>query len=74
MSWEQVGKYPVDVILSSVRAMPPDGLRKIATFASLPAVRVGQLWPWKFASMDYVDQARSMTQLAGWLSGAEKVA
>lgn len=39
-----------------------------------PALRAGQLWPWKFASMDYVDQARSMTQLAGWLTSARNVA
>ena len=74
LSWEQIGKYPVDLILYSVRAMPPEGLRKIATFASLPAVRAGQLRPWKFASMDYVDQAKAMSLLAGWLNGARKVA
>jgi hypothetical protein len=49
-------------------------LRKIPTFASLPAVRAGQLRPWMFASMSYVDQAKAMSQLAGWLNDAEKVA
>lgn len=57
-----------------VRGVSREAGRRSAAVAELPAVRAGHLWPWKFASMDYVDQAKAMSQLAGWLTSAEKVA
>ena len=43
------------------------------TAALLPAVQAGQLHPWKYIGMDYVAQAAYMTELAGWLTEAQKV-
>ncbi|GAB3434690.1 ABC transporter substrate-binding protein [Flindersiella endophytica] len=73
ISWEQVDKYPADVILYSLRAMGPAGLSKQPTFAELPAVKAGQLYPWKYGSLDYVAQAAIMAELAGFLSRSKVV-
>lgn len=73
LSWEQVDKYPADVILYSLRAMGPADLKKQPTFAELPAVKAGQLYPWKYGSLDYVAQAAIMSELAGWLDNSEQV-
>jgi iron complex transport system substrate-binding protein len=73
LSWEQVDKYPADVILYSLRAMGPAGLKKQPTFAELPAVKAGQLYPWKYGSLDYVAQAAIMAELARFLSKSKPV-
>jgi len=73
VSWENIGKYPVDVVLYSLRAMDRDALLQQATFARTPAGATGQVYPWEFSSMDYVAQARTMTKLAANLEAARKV-
>jgi iron complex transport system substrate-binding protein len=73
LSWEQVDKYPADVVLYSLRAMGPADLKKQPTFAELPAVKAGQLYPWKYGSLDYVAQTAIMAELAGFLSKSEQV-
>ncbi|MDQ3578147.1 MAG: ABC transporter substrate-binding protein [Actinomycetota bacterium] len=48
ISWEQVSKYPADLILTDARdqALSQSDLAKIPTWAQLPAVRAGQLGLW----------------------------
>jgi iron complex transport system substrate-binding protein len=75
VGWEEVPNHPSDVILYSLRfSMTPEEIAAQPTAALLPAVRAGQLHPWKYLGMDYVAQAEYMTELAGWLTEAQKVA
>ena len=53
--------------------MTPEEIAAQPTAALLPAVQAGQLYPWKYLGMDYVAQADYMTELAGWLTEAQKV-
>jgi iron complex transport system substrate-binding protein len=53
--------------------MTPEEIAAQPTAALLPAVKAGQLYPWKYLGMDYVAQAEYMTELAGWLTEAQKV-
>ena len=48
-SFELFGKYPADLILYSdiPGAMTPKQLASVPTWASLPAVKAGQLLPWR---------------------------
>lgn len=48
LSWEQADKYPADVILYDTRnaSFFTTDLASYPTFARLPAVRAGQLYPW----------------------------
>jgi iron complex transport system substrate-binding protein len=48
LSWEQAGKYQADAILYDTRpfAMPLADVKKIPTFAALPAVQAGQIGAW----------------------------
>ena len=74
VGWEEVPNHPSDVILYSLRfSMSPEEIAAQPTAALLPAVRAGQLYPWKYLGMDYVAQADYMTELAGWLTEAQKV-
>jgi iron complex transport system substrate-binding protein len=74
VGWEEVGNHPSDVLLYSMRlSMSPEEIAAQPTAALLPAVQAGQLYPWKYLGMDYVAQAEYMTELAGWLSEAQKV-
>jgi iron complex transport system substrate-binding protein len=75
VGWEEVTDHPSDVLLYSLRfSMTPEEIAAQPTAALLPAVRAGQLHPWKYIGMDYRAQAAYMTELAGYLTGAEKVA
>jgi iron complex transport system substrate-binding protein len=74
VGWEEVPGHPSDVLLYSLRfSMTPAEIAAQPTAALLPAVHVGQLYPWKYLGMDYVAQAEYMTELAGWLTEAQKV-
>jgi len=73
LSWENIDKYPVDVVLYSLRAMTKDAMMAQPTFASLPAAAAGQVYPWEFMSMDYRGQAIVLGNLAENLSAARKV-
>jgi iron complex transport system substrate-binding protein len=74
VGWEEVPNHPSDVILYSLRfSMSPEQIAAQPTAALLPAVQAGQLYPWKYLGMDYVAQAQYMTELAGWLTEAQKV-
>lgn len=73
-SWENAGKAMTgDVILLSVEGYQVDDLKKQATFAKHPALRAGQVFPNAYTSMDYSAQAKSMGQLAAWLTQSKKV-
>jgi iron complex transport system substrate-binding protein len=75
VGWEEVTDHPSDVLLYSLRfSMSPEEIAAQPTAALLPAVQAGQLYPWKYLGMDYVAQARYMTELAGWLTEAQQVA
>src|SRR4051794_17279648 len=74
VSWENVTAHPSDVLLYSLRfSMSPEEIAAQPTAALLPAVQAGQLYPWKYIGMDYQAQAAYMEELAGHLTGAEKV-
>jgi iron complex transport system substrate-binding protein len=74
VSWERVTEYPSDVILYSLRGgETPEQMRAQPTYTLLPAVQAGQEYPWEYVGMDHVAQAAYMTELAGWLTEAEKV-
>jgi len=48
LSWEQLGKYPADLILIDARdaALQPDQLAERDVWNTLPAVQAGQIGPW----------------------------
>jgi iron complex transport system substrate-binding protein len=74
VGWENVTDHPSDVLLYSLRfSMTPAEIAAQPTAALLPAVRAGQLYPWKYIGMDYQAQAAYMEELAGHLAEAEKV-
>ncbi|MEV0197418.1 ABC transporter substrate-binding protein [Nonomuraea sp. NPDC050691] len=49
LSWENADTYDADVILYDTRsqALQPPEMMKKPTFAKLPAVKAGQLYPWQ---------------------------
>jgi iron complex transport system substrate-binding protein len=74
VGWEEVPNHPSDVLLYSLRfSMTPEEIAAQPTAALLPAVQAGQMYPWKYLGMDYRAQAEYMTELAGWLTEAQKV-
>ncbi|MBB3085267.1 ABC transporter substrate-binding protein [Geodermatophilus sabuli] len=74
VGWEEVPNHPSDVILYSLRfSMTPEEIAAQPTAALLPAVRAGQLYPWKYIGMDHVAQAAYMEELAGYLTEAREV-
>jgi iron complex transport system substrate-binding protein len=74
VSWERVTDHPSDVLLYSLRGgETPEQMRAQPTYPLLPAVQAGQEHPWKYIGMDHVAQAAYMSELAGWLTEAEKV-
>lgn len=59
LSWEQVNKYPVDLVFQDHRGEPdnaPGQLMSIATWASHPAVKAGQVGNW---DTDFVASRRA---------------
>jgi iron complex transport system substrate-binding protein len=74
VSWENVGSLPADVVLDSqIDDMTAEQMLAQPTFAATAAGRAGQVYPWVFASLDYVGQAAYMTELAERLETARKV-
>lgn len=49
LTWEDADAYPADLILRDVRwqALPVAELEKIPTWATMPAVKAGQVTPWQ---------------------------
>lgn len=73
-SWENASKYTPDVVLyTPIDALDADGLKAQPTFAPTPAAQASQLYPWYFGSMDYVQQARVLNDLADQLEKSNKV-
>jgi len=69
MSWEQVNRFPADLILYDVRtqALTLDQLKQISVFNELPAVKAGALVPWRTENpYSYV----SYTQIANEVADA----
>ncbi|MEV0618965.1 ABC transporter substrate-binding protein [Nonomuraea sp. NPDC050404] len=66
LSWENADKYQADVILSDARAqsMKPEEMAKKPTWAKLPAVKAGQVYPWHAAERySYLGYAKVMEEL-----------
>ena len=69
LSWENADRYDPDLVLNSQRgSYSTEQLQDQPVFGSLPAVRDGDVQPWKFKSMDYPSLTSYMEELAGWLS------
>ncbi|MFP5020239.1 ABC transporter substrate-binding protein [Pseudonocardia phyllosphaerae] len=67
LSWEQVGKYPSDLILTDIRtfSLPQQQMiKQFPTFAALPAVKAGQLGGWngepRFSYQGSVEEVRNL--------------
>ncbi|TDD01186.1 ABC transporter substrate-binding protein [Nonomuraea deserti] len=66
LSWENADKYDADVILVDARAqsMKIEEMAGKPTWAKLPAVRAGQLYPWHAAERySYLGYAKVMEEL-----------
>lgn len=49
LSWEEAGRYPVDLLIMDDRqwsSTPEELIEKVPTFAALPAVKAGAYGPW----------------------------
>lgn len=61
LSWEQAGKYPVDLFLIDSRQWSATGeqlVEKVPTFAALPAAKAGQFGGW---DIEYVPSYKGFT-------------
>ncbi len=77
LSWENVDKYPADLILLDSRssALQPKDLTGKPTWAALPAVKAGQVTPWlSELQYSYTACAPLIEALAAAVRGARKVA
>ncbi|GLY04442.1 ABC transporter substrate-binding protein [Actinoplanes sp. NBRC 101535] len=76
-SWESATDYKdADVILVDARTYDASkaDLAKIATWANLPAVKAGQIYPWYAAApYSYTSYAKIYQELAGQLTAAKKL-
>ncbi|MEV4177575.1 ABC transporter substrate-binding protein [Nonomuraea sp. NPDC049709] len=66
LSWENADKYQADVILVDARSqsMKIEEMAKKPTWAKLPAVKAGQLYPWHAAERySYLGYAKVMEEL-----------
>lgn len=73
-SWENAGKVMGgDIILLSNEGYQIEDLKKQATFATHPALVAGQVHSNPYVAMDYAAQAKTMDQLAAWLSESQDV-
>ncbi|MEV4110400.1 ABC transporter substrate-binding protein [Nonomuraea sp. NPDC049695] len=73
LSWENADKYQADVILVDARSqsMKTEEMAKKPTWAKLPAVRAGQLYPWHAAERySYLGYAQVMEELKADLDQA----
>ncbi|GAA5055441.1 iron complex transport system substrate-binding protein [Thermocatellispora tengchongensis] len=76
LSWENADKYPADVILYDARtqAMTPEQMRAKPTWAGLPAVKAGQIYPWHAAERySYLGYAQVLEELNANLAKARKI-
>ena len=63
LSWEQAGKYPVDLFLIDARQGSATGeqlVESVPTFASLPAAKAGQFGGW---DIEYVPSYKGVTPI-----------
>jgi iron complex transport system substrate-binding protein len=78
LSWENVGKYPLDVILYDTRtqALPNEELRRtVPAWAALPAVRNNQIIDWySEAQLSYQGYAPRLADVAAKLATFKKIA
>ncbi|GGO66846.1 ABC transporter substrate-binding protein [Nonomuraea cavernae] len=73
LSWENADKYAADVILVDARAqsMKPAEMAAKPTWAKLPAVKAGQVYPWHAAERySHLGYAKVMEELKGHLEKA----
>ncbi|WP_188193055.1 ABC transporter substrate-binding protein [Nonomuraea sp. SYSU D8015] len=76
LSWENADEYDADVILYDTRtqALKPEEMLKKPTFAKLPAVVAGQLYPWNAeAPYSYQGYAAFLEGLVANLKKAKKL-
>ncbi|MDA0637424.1 ABC transporter substrate-binding protein [Nonomuraea sp. MCN248] len=76
LSWENADTYDADVILYDTRtqALKPEEMMKKPTFAELPAVKAGQLYPWRAeAPFSYQGYADFLEELVANLKKASKL-
>ncbi|MGW7485191.1 ABC transporter substrate-binding protein [Nonomuraea muscovyensis] len=76
LSWENADTYEADVILYDTRtqSLTPEEMKKKPTFAKLPAVRAGQLYPWRAeAPFSYQGYAAYLEELVANLKKASKL-
>ncbi|GAA4517836.1 MULTISPECIES: ABC transporter substrate-binding protein [Nonomuraea] len=76
LSWENADTYDADVILYDTRtqALKPEEMMKKPTFAELPAVKAGQLYPWRAeAPFSYQGYADFLEELVANLKKANKL-
>lgn len=74
LSWENADKYPADVILYDARAqsMKLEEMMKKPTFADLPAVKAGQVYPWRAEErFSYLGHANMLEELIANLEKAK---
>lgn len=74
LSWENADEYDADVILYDTRtqALKPEEMMKKPTFAKLPAVEAGQLYPWSAeAPFSYQGYATFLEELVANLKKAK---
>ncbi len=74
LSWEQVGRHPVDLIFNDVRgqAFTLEQLNAQPTFAALPAVQAGQVAPWYFEAVySYRRYAEVLDELTAAVTAAD---
>lgn len=73
ISWEQIGEYPADLILTDARTdqLQLDKLKELATWNALPAVQAGQVGPW-YAGAPYSHQRLTpiLQELTGLIANA----
>ncbi|SEL15340.1 ABC transporter substrate-binding protein [Nonomuraea pusilla] len=76
LSWENADAYEADVILHDTRtqALKPEEMKAKPTFADLPAVKAGQLYPWRAeAPFSYQGYAGFLEELVANLEKASKL-
>ncbi|TMR91400.1 ABC transporter substrate-binding protein [Nonomuraea basaltis] len=76
LSWENADTYDADVILYDTRtqALKPEEMLKKPTFAKLPAVKAGQLYPWNAeAPYSYQGYADFLEALVANMKQAKKL-
>ncbi|MFG1942454.1 ABC transporter substrate-binding protein [Nonomuraea sp. NPDC048826] len=74
LSWENADKYEADVILVDARAqsMKVEEMAKKPTWNDLPAVKAGQVYPWRAAERySYLGYAKVMEELKTNLESAK---